>query len=152
MIVLHKGFFEALIAGLLDASPAAPDLRLMAVNDDSTADVETDAVHLSDFTILGEFDGSGYSRYDCAGVAVTWSSLLHRFVWTCDDGTWGATLGAGTSAPKGALVILHVDGTAANDYVLAFNDESGFGVNPSGGISTIVIPDEGLFYLGQAPA
>lgn len=139
---LYKGFWNDLIAGAL----ATPDLRVFLFMSSFSADA--DAVNLDDAT-LDEFDGVGYSRIDCAGVTVAYVDADDTVYIDFDDDTWGAIVAPGSEAPSGLGLYRHVDGTAANDVLLATITTGSF-VNANNGEYNLVVPANGLLFGQQA--
>jgi hypothetical protein len=140
------GYEEARDLGLLEGSP---DLRVALAMAGFAATAA--AVHLDDIT-LDEYDGTGYARYDCAGVAVAYDAGADELRWTCDNGAgdeFGATVGPGSAPPTRLVLILHVDGDPANDYVLAWSDEGTF-ANGNAGALGLTLPNDVLLFSGNA--
>jgi hypothetical protein len=126
-----------------------PDVRVALAMSGFTATAA--AVHLDDITI-DEFDGSGYARYDATGVAVAYDSGSDEWRITCDNGAgdeFGILVGAGTLPPSMLVVILHVDGTAPNDYVLGWSDEGSLD-DGNGGTLGLTLPVDVIFSSGNA--
>ena len=147
---IFQGGMKALVEGDLQTGA---DVRLALVTASFTGASEEDAVNLADFTTLGEFGGVGYQRIDCAGVTVTYDSSADEYRLDFDDDEFnasGSTVAAGPAAAAGILVILHVDGTEANDIAIGHTDSGGFPVNASNIAMTLTVPSGGLMYLGAA--
>lgn len=140
-----QGFEDARDAGDLAGTP---DLRvLLAMSGFSFTEA---AVNLSDGT-LDEFDGANYARYDAAGVAVDWVS--DERVWTCTNGAggeFGTAVAAGSEAPEWLVVYLHVDGTAANDIILAASSDGAFADGNGSDMGLTLIDDILLFSRSAA--
>lgn len=141
--VIYKGFRQDLVDGNVDSSA---DVRVLAVMTGSSAETDEDAVNLDDFTALTEFDGSGYTRVDLANVAVASDDANDRHEVTADDGSFGATVGAGSGQVIGFVYYRRVDGTAANDIAWCFNDD-GCPVDPNGGALDLTLPPDGIIQI-----
>lgn len=140
------GYEAARDAGLLASTP---DIRVALAMAGFAATAA--AVNVADIT-LAEYDGSGYTRYDAAGVAVAYDAGSDEWRITCTNGVgteFGATVAAGTGAPTKLVVILFVDGTAANDYVLGWSDEGTF-ANGNGGPMGLTLPASVIFASANA--
>lgn len=145
--VVFKGFYEALAGGLLEGTP---DIRIRLVMSGFTGETEEDAVYRADLTAVDEFDGVGYVALDCANVATAYSDADDEWQLDFDDDDFGDPVAPGSDDIYGMLVELYVDGTAANDYVLGFSDQGGFGVNANNGPLNLVLPAGGLMFVRQA--
>jgi len=137
--ILTQGYHEARSAGDLDGTP---DIRIGLGL--SGFALDPDDVNVADAT-LDEYDGSGYTRYDAASPVGGYSASLDMWRIDCADGSFGATVAAATEEVEWLFVILHVDGTAANDIILGATD-SVAGINGTGGALTIAIPTDGLLF------
>jgi len=127
-----------------------PDLRVIAVTSDFTGESEKDAVLLSELTALAEFDGVGYTPYDCAGVSITYDSGSHEMRIDFDSGNgdeFGTTVFAGTDPVYGFLVVVYVDGI--DDVLVGFTTD-GAGANSSGEAMGLSIPAGGWIFSGEA--
>lgn len=141
--VLYQGFFEALAAGLLEGSP---DLRCTIGMEGFTYDV--DSTNIADGT-LDEYDGANFVEIDLDDVLSEWDSTADGWRVTCTGGSFGVDpLEEGDSNPAYLVVYLWVDGTAANDYLLA-SITTGLG-SVAGGQITLTVPEEGIFFGRQA--
>lgn len=145
--ILCAGWHAARDAGLLeDDAPIRLALCLTGIS------VDADDVHESDTNIsTKEYDGTGYSRAEPTGVTWQYDATADEMQLDMDDDAeaFGASpVAAATTAPVGMLVILEVDGTAANDYVLGYSD-SGSYANGNGGSLGLVVPVGGLLYSKQ---
>lgn len=140
-----QGFEDARDAGDLAGTP---DLRVaLAMSGFSFTE---NAVNLADGT-LDRFDGANYQDYDAAGVAVAWAS--NQRVWTCDNGAgdeFGTSVAAGSEAPVWLVVYLYVDGTAANDIILAASDEGSFSDGNGSDMGLTLVDDILLFSQSAA--
>lgn len=148
--VIFRGGKQALLEGLLDGTP---DLRGQLVMSGFTGLTEEDAVNVADITTVDEFDGTGYQEIDPDNVAVAYDPTANEFQWSFDPAYFNASedagsVDSGTDDWIGILWRLHVDGTEANDIVVAFEDTgTGNGV----GTAVLYTPHaDGAFYLGSA--
>lgn len=142
--VIYNEFKRANAAGEIDLN--ADDIRIQLVMTNTTCDTENDAVvNIADFTTLDEMDGTNYVVKALANEAVNKDDTNDRAEFDADDVTYTA-LGNGTRAVQGALVYKHVDGTDANDLVIAFIEFSST-QNPGGSDFTISWDAEGILQL-----
>ncbi|MGB8248634.1 MAG: hypothetical protein WCE98_11550 [Chlorobium sp.] len=144
--VIYKGFYQALEAGQL----ANPDIRLALFM--SGFSYDPDSVHLSDGA-LDEFDGAGYSRHDAQDVTTGYVDGSNEWQLSFDSGTggeFGDPVAAGSEAVAGLVAYLHIDGTAANDIILASTTTGGFGVNANNGPLSLTLPADGLLFARAA--
>jgi hypothetical protein len=139
----YKGFRQDLVDGNV---VSGADVRVLAVMNGSSAGTDEDAVNIDDITSLNEFDGSNYARLDLANVAVVSDDTNDRHEVTADDGSFGATVGAGSDEIIGFVYYRWVDGTAANDILWAFNDD-GCPVDPNGGALDLTLPADGIVQI-----
>ena len=131
---VYNEFKRANAAGEIDLN--ADDIRVQLMMTNTTCDTENDAiVNLADFTTLDEMDGAGYVVKALANEAVNKDDTNDRAEFDADDLTW-SSLSNGTRDVAGALVYKHVDGTDANDIVIAWV-EFAAPVAPGGGDLTI---------------
>lgn len=121
------------------------DLRGKLCMSNTTADTEQDAAVMADITTLDEYDGSGYSELDFAGITVTEDDANNRSEIHVDAGTFGSTVAAGTRSIVGLLYYVRVDGTDANDYPVAWKDLSTF--NGNGGAINFTENAEGILQV-----
>lgn len=121
------------------------DLRGKLCMSNTTADTEADAASLSAITTIDEYDGTGYTELDFASVAVNTDTANDRAEIDYADGTFGATVGAGTRNWVGILYYVRVDGTAANDYPVAWVDLTA--ANGNGGAVNLTVNAEGLLQV-----
>jgi len=148
--VIYQGLLKALVEGDLDG---APDIRLMLVMSDFSGGTEEDAINIDDITTLDECDGAGYQEIDCANVTFTYDSTDDQYQLTFDPGEFNApsgTVAQGSRQNIGIVVKLHVDGTDANDVILAFTDSGGFPFDGVGTAVTYTPHADGMLYLGAA--
>jgi hypothetical protein len=129
-----------------DADWDSMDARILLVMTNTTADTEKLATTLSAFTTLDEFDGSGYTRLDLAGLSVVQDDANLRAEIAASNGTFGSTVAAGTRSIQGMVVYIRVDGTAANDWPYAYIDSgAAFPFPAIGGPINLTVNTEGLF-------
>lgn len=144
--IIYKGLFEAWTAGDL----VSPDVRLMLVMPGTTCDTEQLAVHVEDITTVDEFDGVGYSEQTCTTVTFAYVDGDLQMQLNMDSAvSFGDPVAPGSDIIQGMLVKLYIDGTDANDYVLAYTETGGFGGNANNGILSLTIPAAGLIYAEQ---
>lgn len=134
---------QKLVKGDLDFDVA--DLRVMLCMSNTTADTERNVTNLAGFTTLDEYDGTGYARIDLGAATVTLDAANSRIEVDYADGTFGATVAAGTRQWVGLLFYVHVDGTTANDYPVAWKDLTPN--NGNGGAVNLTINAEGALQV-----
>ena len=123
------------------------DIRAILVMSNTTADTDQDAATLSAIGTLDEYDGSGYSRPDLGATTVTEDDTNNRSEVDVGDFTFGATVAAGTRQAVGMVYYVNVDGTAANDYPVAYVDTGGFPFDGNGGAINVTVNTEGLLQV-----
>lgn len=121
------------------------DLRAKLCMSNTTCDTEQDAANLAAFTTIDGYDGAGYTDLDLAGAAVNTDLANDRAEVDYTDGTFGAAVGAGTRQWVGLLYYVRVDGTAANDYPVAWKDLTPN--NGNGGAVNLTVNAEGLLQI-----
>lgn len=121
------------------------DLRVKLCMSNTTCDTEQDVATLSGFTTIDAYDGSGYTDLDLASVSVNQDDPNNRSEIDYADGSFGATVGAGTRQWVGMLYYVRVDGTAANDYPVAWKDLTA--ANGNGGAVNLTVNAEGLLQI-----
>lgn len=121
------------------------DLRIKLCMANTTCDTEQDAANLAAFSTIDEYDGSGYTMLDLANPVVTEDDANNRSEISYDNGTFGATIAAGTRNIVGMLYLVRVDGTNANDYPVAWKDVTPF--NGNGGAINLTVNAEGLLQV-----
>lgn len=129
-----------------------PDIRVAIVMSSFSGETEKASVNIADLTALDEFDGLGYTRLDCAGVAITYDSGSHEMRIDFDNGAgdeFGDPVTAGTAVAYGFILYVHVDGTDANDILIGFTTD-GAGINANGGKLGLSIPAAGWFVSDEA--
>ncbi len=140
--VIYNEFKRANAAGEIDLN--ADDIRVALLMNTTTADTQNDGmINLNDFTTLGEHGTAG--RKALANEAVNKDDANDRAEFDADDVTW-TSLAAGANPVQGVLVYKHVDGTDANDLVIAFID-FGADKNPDGSDFTVQWDAEGILQL-----
>lgn len=141
----YTGAKERLAKANLDWDEGSGDVRLLLAMTNTTADTDQDALTLSGIGTLDEYDGAGYARAVLAGQSVVRDDANNRAEMTATSPvSFGATVAAGTRSAAGSVVYMHVDGTAANDWPIAWIDTGGFPINGGGGPFQIAINAEGL--------
>ena len=124
------------------------DVRVKLLMSSTTADTETGANSISEITTLDEFDGSGYTALDLANLSVYESESSRFASLDAFDGTFGATVSAGSRQIVALLYYVRVDGTTANDYPLMYDDSPPqFPMTPDGGPINITLPATGFVKL-----
>lgn len=121
------------------------DLRVKLCMSNTTCDTEQDVATLAGFTTIDEYDGSGYTALDLASVSVNQDDPNNRSEIDYADGTFGATVAAGTRQWVGMLYYVRVDGTNANDYPVAWVDLTA--ANGNGGAVNLTVNAEGLLQI-----
>jgi hypothetical protein len=139
---VFTGFKNRLLKGDVDFDTA--DVRALLVMTNTTADTQEDSNVLSDITTMDEYNGSGYARPALTGEVVNQDNSNNRAEFDANDFTFGATVGAGTRQAQAMILYRHVDGTAANDQLIAFIDTGGFPFTGNGGAVNVVVNAEGL--------
>jgi hypothetical protein len=129
-----------------DADFDTMDLRGKLLSSNTTADTDQDAATISAIGTLDEYDGSGYTEIDFAGITVTQDDINNRSEIHVNAGTFGATVAAGTRNIVGLLYYKYVDGTAANDLPVAWKDLTPF--NGNGGAINYTENAEGALQVG----
>lgn len=133
------------LMGQGDLDLSADDLRVLLVMSDTTADTETTAEKLSEFTTLDEHDGDNYARQALANEAYAKDVGNARSEFDADDVTF-ASLGAGTRQCVGAIVYKYVDG-AGNDIPIRWIDGGGFPFTASGADVVLQWNAEGILQV-----
>lgn len=121
------------------------DLRVRLCMSNTTADTDQDAANITAIGTLDEYDGSGYTILDLAGISVNEDDPNNRSEIDYSDGTFGATVAAGTRNIVGMLYYVRVDGTPGNDYPVAWKDVTPF--NGNGGAINLTVNAEGLLQV-----
>jgi len=116
--VVYNEFKRANAAAEIDLN--ADDIRIRLLMSNTTADTENDAiVNIVDLTTVDVCDGANYVDKALANEAVNKDDGNDRAEFDADDVTWTA-LGVGTRTTVGVLIYKYVDGTDANDLVIAY--------------------------------
>lgn len=123
------------------------DVRAILVMSNTDADTAQDAATITAIGTLDEYDGSGYSRPDLGASTVTQDDPNNRSEITYGNFTFGATVGAGTRNAVGMVIYNYVDGTAANDFPIAYIDTGGFPFAGNGGAINVTVNAEGLLQI-----
>lgn len=121
------------------------DLRAKLCMSNTTADTDQDAATISAIGTLDEYDGSGYTALDFAGLTVTEDDPNNRSEIHVSAGTFGATVAAGSRNVVGILYYKYVDGTPANDIPIAWKDLTPF--NGNGGAINFTENAEGVLQI-----
>lgn len=103
--------------GSLDLESAS--LVAVLLRGSTTADEDEDAVVVSDFATLAEFDGSGYARQALTGAVV--DVIGSDLVLDLDDVDFGNL--AGGTEPISAVLLIVDNGGPGTDTPLAYLDE-----------------------------
>lgn len=140
--IVYTGFKNRLLKGDVDFD--TQDIRVILCMTNTTADTDQDANVLTGITTLDEYDGSGYTRATLTSEAVNQDDPNNRAEFDAADFTFGAAVGAGTRQAAGMVLYRHVDGTAANDQVIAWIDTGGFPFTGNGGAVNVTVNAEGL--------
>jgi hypothetical protein len=111
----------------------------------TTADTLNDAENLADVT-MDETAGANYVRKAVTSEAVVEDLANDRAELSFSPVTWTA-LGNGSAQLEGIVLYQHVDGTAANDLLVAFIDPTGWPLNPGGADLTVTPNVEGVIQL-----
>ncbi len=124
------------------------DIRMKALSSNTTAGTEEDVTSLAGFTTIDEYDGAGYAEKDLAAVGATKVDASDRTEVDADDGTFGATVSAGTRPVTAVLFYIWVDGTDANDFPLSYDDSAPqFPQQGDGGPMNFTIPTVGFLHV-----
>lgn len=121
------------------------DLRIRLCMSNTTCDTEQDAANLAAFTTIDAYDGAGYTDIDATLVGVASDLPNDRAEIDYADATFGAAVSAGTRQWVGLLYYVRVDGTAANDYPVAWKDLTPN--NGNGGAVNLTVNAEGLLWV-----
>ncbi len=144
---------ERLMEGNANYLEGQDDIRAILVMTNSTAATDQDATNLSgagDITTLDEFDGSGYTNHAGGGnpldtQAVTQDTATNRAEFDAANEAFGALSASGTGRSiLGMVLYRHVDGTTANDTVVAWIDTGGFPFPANGSTVTVTWNPNGI--------
>lgn len=161
---LYNKFIEKLFKGEVDLDTAT--IKVALVNDPvnsgySDISLQEDAANLAAFTggsgaATGfnagsgghEFDGMSYARGTLAAQTVTRDTGTNQVIFTGTNQTFASLDNNGNGyGVGGVLVILHIDGTEANDVPIALLP---FEKTPSGADVVVKWPSTGLLFGKQA--
>lgn len=118
------------------------DIRILLVMTSTTADTNTDALTISGFTTLDEFNGAGYARQALTNEAVNADVANARAEFDADDCAFGA-LSNGTRQITGLVMYKFVvDDTQS--IPIAYMNFTNF--NPGGGALTLEWNAEGIMW------
>lgn len=148
--IIFQGGYKALVDGLL---ASAPDIRLRLVMSSFSGATEEDSINVADLSTVDEFDGLGYLEIDCANVSFAYDSTENEYQLTFDADEFnasGGTVSPGSDDAIGILVVLNVDGTDANDYLIGFTDSGGFPFNGANTAITYTPSADGILVLRAA--
>jgi len=119
------------------------DIRVILVDNSTTADTEEDAATISGFTTLGELSGTGYSRKVLASKAVNKDDANNRTEFDAADVVY-TSINAGTA--QAAIIYKHV--TNDTDSIpLMYIDQTDFPIITNGGDVTLNFNVEGILQL-----
>lgn len=119
------------------------DIRVILVNNTSTADTEEDVNTISGFATLGELSGTGYSRKVLGTKAVNRDDPNDRSEWDAADVVYTG-INAGTA--QAAIIYKHV--TNDTDSIpLMYIDQTDFPIVTNGGDVTLNFNVEGILQL-----
>jgi hypothetical protein len=125
----------------------ADDFRARLVMTNTTCDTENDGiVNIDDFTTVDVADATGYADVALASEAVTKDDANDRAELDCDNISFAGMSGGATRSYQGILVYKYVDGTDANDLVVAFVEFAST-ISSAASQVDVTINAEGLFQL-----
>ena len=122
-------------------------IRVKAVMSNTTCGSQRTAANLAAFTTIDEYNGAGYTEATLAGVSVASDLTNLRCEIDFSDFTFGAAVSAGSRQGVGLLIYYRVDGTAANDWPIAFVDSSSSPFQGTGAGLSVQINAEGLLQV-----
>jgi len=146
--VIYNEALRAIAAGEIDLN--ADDIRVKLLMTNTTADTENDAiVNVADFTTLDLCDATGYADVALANEAVNKDDANDRAEFDADNAVFSGLSGDATRDIQGVLLYKYVDGTDANDLVLAFVD---FSSDIPAAATQVTVPwdSEGIIQFAQA--
>jgi hypothetical protein len=118
---IYNEALRAIAAGEIDLNAA--DIRAKLLMTNTTADTDNDAiVEVVDITTLDVCDATGYADIDMSGLAVNKDDPNDRAEFDAADLVFSGLSGDATRDYQGVLLYVYVDGTTANDKVIAFVD------------------------------
>jgi hypothetical protein len=121
------------------------DLRVILVMSSTSADTELHKNFITEFTTLGEYDGTGYARGQIANLGITEDAGNDRAEIDGDDQVF-ASLGVGALQCTGAIVYKHVTNDA-DSVPIAFFDTGGFPFDGTGSNVTIQWNNQGILQI-----
>jgi len=145
---IYNEALRAIAAGEIDLNAA--DIRAKLLMSNTTADTENDGVvEVADITTLDVCDAAGYADIDMAGLAVNVDDPNDRAEFDANDLVFSGLGGDATRNAVGVLLYVYIDGTAANDKVLAFIE---FTSAISNAATQVTVPwsAEGIIQFAQA--
>lgn len=117
--VVYNEFKRGSAAGEIDLN--ADDIRCRLVMTNTTCDTENDGiVNIADFSTVDVCDASSYADVALTSEAVNKDDANDRAEFDADDVSFAGLGGDATRDYQGVLLYKYVDGTDANDLVIAF--------------------------------
>jgi hypothetical protein len=117
--VVYNEFKRANAAGEIDLN--ADDIRCRLLMTNTTCDTENDAVvNIEDFTTVDPCDATDYADVALTSEAVNKDDANDRAEFDADDVSFAGLGGDASRDYQGVLLYKYVDGTDANDLVIAF--------------------------------
>jgi len=145
---VYNEALRAIAAGEIDLNAADIRARLCMTN--TTCDTENDGkVNLSDITTIDASDATGYADIDMDGLAVNKDDPNDRAEFDANDLVFSGLSGDATRDYQGVLLYVYVDGTNANDKLIAFID---FTADVPAAATQVTVPwnIEGILQFAQA--
>jgi hypothetical protein len=138
-----------IIDGAWDFSTTGTDIRVALLSTNTTAGTEEDAATIDSpgFTVVDEFNGSGYSAEGQALVseATNVDTANDRAEFTATNITW-SSVSAGTRDVQAAL-LFKFDTSFILSVPVAYIDTGGFPFTPGGGDIVIQWNAEGVLQI-----
>lgn len=124
------------------------DIRVLIVmSDTSVADeAERDVTALDEFTVLDEYDGSGYDRQALSAKSMSADTTNDRGVFTSDPVVFSA-LGVGARVGQALLFYKHVSGDDGDNIPIFYKAPAGFPFTGVGEDVTVNPHANGWAYL-----
>jgi hypothetical protein len=117
--LVYNEFKRANAAGEIDLN--ADDIRARLLMTNTTCDTENAGiVNIDDFTTVDVSDATGYADVELANEAVNKDDVNNRAEFDADNISFAGLSGDATRDYQGVLLYKYVDGTDANDLVIAF--------------------------------
>ncbi len=117
--VVYNEFKRASAAGEIDLN--ADDIRVRLLMSNTTCDSENDGVvQIADFTTVDPADATGYADVALGGEAVNKDDGNDRAEFDANDAVFSGLSGDATRNYVGVLIYKYVDGSDANDLVIAY--------------------------------